>query len=180
MAITLSAPATRWLELPHGVKVEVEPLTTARATAARNEALKRAAALKAEAEAAEAAGQPLDAVAFTAANGAALVGLTMEYEIEALARFGIRRWEGVTGPDGEPLPVTPASCEAFAQHPELGPLFWSAYRAPLEEVRAEGEGSRLSLASGGEGAATTAPDATPAPEGETENRTGTADIAPPL
>ncbi len=180
MAISLKKMAPRWLELPFGVKVEVEPLTTARATAAHNEALKRAAALKAEAEHAEKAGQPLDAVAFTSANVSALVGLTMEYEIEALARFGIRQWEGITGSDGEPLPVTPEACEALAQHPELGPAFWQAYRAPLEELRAEGEGSRPSPASGGEGAANTVPDATPAPKGETESTPDTADIAPPL
>lgn len=180
MTISLTKQAPRWLELPFGVRVEVEPLTTARATAARNEALRRAAALRSEAEHAERAGQPLDAVGFTGANSAALVGLTMEYEIEALARFGIRRWEGVTGPDGQPLPVMPETCEALAQHPEVGPAFWAAYRAPLEELRVEGEGSRPSPASGGEGAAITAPDATRAPSGEMESQAAPADIAPPL
>lgn len=176
MKLTKGQP--RWLELPHGVRIEVEPLTTARATAARNEALKRAAAMRAEVEAAEKAGVVADAVGFGAANASALAGLTMEFEIEALARFGIRRWEGVVGEDGQPLPVTPAACEALAQHEELGAAFWVAYREPLGMVAAEGEGSRLSAGSGGEGAATIAPDATAAPEVATESQTAPAVNAP--
>jgi hypothetical protein len=177
--MTLTKPAPRWLELPCGVRVEVEPLTTARATAARNEALKRAHALRIEAEAAARAGQEFDAALFTGANASAITGLVMEYEIEALARFGIRRWEGVLGQDGQPLPVTPAACEALAQHHELGVAFWSAYRAPLDEVAAEGEGSRPSPVSGGAEAAITAPDATPAPATGTESPPDNAENAPP-
>lgn len=176
--LKLTKAQPRWLELPHGVRIEVEPLTTARATAARNEALKRAAALRAEIEAAKKAGVTADAVAFGAANASALAGLTMEFEIEALARFGIRRWENIVGEDGQPLPVTPAACEALAQHEVLGVAFWSAYREPLGVVAAEGEGSRPSAASGGEGAATTAPDATAAPEAVTESPTAPAESAP--
>lgn len=179
MPMTLIKPAPRWLELPFGVRVEVEPLTTARATAARNEALRRAGSLRAEADAAAKAGQEHDAAGFTGANVSAIAGITMEYEIEALARFGIRRWEGVHGQDGKPLPVTPAACEALAQHPELGVAFWSAYRAPLDEVAAEGEGSRPSLASGGAEAAITAPDATDAPATETASSPEPAETALP-
>jgi hypothetical protein len=162
--LKLMKPAVRWLELPHGVRVEVEPLTTARATAARNEALRRSGAIRAEAEAAEKAGNPLDPLAFGGANAAALGGLAVEFEIEALARFGIRRWEGVAGPDGQPLPVTPDACVALAQHEILGGAFYAAYTGPLSEVTAEGEGLRPSAGSGGAGAASTAPDATDAPQ----------------
>lgn len=179
MAMTLTKPARRWLDLPHGVKVEVEPLTTARATAARNEALKRAGAARAEVEAAEKAGQPIDSLGFNAASSAALAGLTMEYEIEALARFGIVRWEGINGDDGHPLPVTPAACEAFAQHDELGVAFWAAYTRPAREVAAEGEGSGTSAASAGQPVPTdTAADATADPSAATESQTDTAASAP--
>lgn len=178
--LKLTKGQPRWLELPHGVRIEVEPLTTARATAARNEALRRSAVLRSEAEAAAAAGQAVDSLAFTAANASALSGIAVEFEIEALARFGIRRWEGVAGDDGQPLPVTPAACEALAQHEVLGPAFYSAYREPLLDLAAEGEGWRLSAGSGGEGAATTAPDATPAPSDTTGSQSAPADIAPPL
>ena len=158
--LKLTKQTVRWLELPHGVRVEVEPLTTARATAARNEALRRSGAIRAEAEAAEKAGTPVDPLAWGGANAAALGGLAVEFEIEALARFGIRRWEGVVGDDGQPLPVTPDACVALAQHEMLGAAFYAAYTGPLSEVTAEGEGSRPSSGSGGAGAATTAPDAT--------------------
>ena len=180
MAMTLKKPARRWLEMPHGVRVEVEPLTTARATAARNEALKRAGALRSEVEAAEKAGQPMDALGFNAASSAALAGLTMEYEIEALARFGITRWEGINGEDGHPLPVTPAACEAFAQHDELGIAFWAAYTRPAREVAAEGEGSGTSAASAGQAVPTdTAADATADQPAETESPKDTAAPAQP-
>lgn len=179
MAMTLTKPDRRWLELPHGVKILVEPLTTARATAARNEALKRAGVLRNEAEAAEKAGQPLDPVGFTGASSAALVGLTMEYEIEALARFGIVAWEGVNGADGNPLPVTPEACEALAQHEQLGTAFWAAYTNALRQVAAEGEGSGTSAASAGQPVPNgIAADATVAPSGETESRTADAEAAP--
>lgn len=178
MPMTLTPPAPRWLELPYGVRIEVEPLTTARATAARNEAIRRANALRAEAEAAAKAGHEHDAAGFNGANVSAIAGISMEYEIEALARFGIRRWEGVNGPDGNPLPVTPAACEALAQHPEIGVAFWAAYRAPLEEVAAEGNGSAPSASSDGAEGATTAPDATDAPATETESMPAPAENAP--
>lgn len=168
MTMTLIKPAPRWLELPYGVRVEVEPLTTARATAARNEALRRASAITAEAEAAAKAGQDMAPGAFTGANVSAVAGITMEFEIEALARFGIRRWEGINGADGNPLPVTPEACEALAQHPDLGVAFWAAYRRPLDDLAAEGNGSAPSASSDGAAGATTAPDATPALATETE------------
>lgn len=178
MTLTLIKADRRWLDLPHGVKVLVEPLTTARATAARNEALKRAGVLRTEAEAAEKAGQPLDAAGFTGASSAALAGLTMEYEIEALARFGIVAWEGVNGEDGMPLPVSPAACEALAQHNEVGVAFWSAYTDALREVSAEGEGSAPSAASAGQTAQDTAADATDDLSAGTDSQTADADPAP--
>lgn len=179
MTMTLMPPVLRWLELPHGVKVEVEPLTTARATAARNEAMRRVDKIRAEAEAMEKAGQPLDALGFNGASVAALVGLAMEYEIEALARFGIRRWEGLNGPDGNPLPVTPQSCEAFAQHEELGLAFWVEYTGKARAVAAEGEGSGPTADSAGQGAPTSTAEAvTAAPEGATESPPDTALDAP--
>lgn len=177
--LRLVKPRRRWLDLPHGVRVEVEPLTTARATAARNEALRRSAAVRAEAEAAERAGHALDPMAFGGGNASALAGLAVEFEIEALARFGIVAWEGLAGDDGAPLPVTPEACEALAQHDELGAAFYAAYTAPLRAVAAEGEGLRLSAGSGGAGAANTAPDATGGPATGGATKSAPADSARP-
>jgi hypothetical protein len=179
MPLTLNKPAPRWLDLPYGVRVEVEPLTTARATAARNEALRRAGAITAEAEAAAKAGQEFSPGSFTGANASAVAGISMEFEIEALARYGIRRWEGVHGPDGQPLPVTPEACEALAQHPELGVAFWAAYRKPIDDMADEGNGSAPSASSDGAAGASTAPDAKAAPETETASPPAPAENAPP-
>lgn len=176
--LTLTKPQPRWLELPHGVRVEVEPLTTALATAARNDAMQIVQALRREEEARAAAGQPSDPSGWNGANPAFLVGVGMQKEIETLACIGIRRWEGVGGDDGQPLPVTPETCKLFAAHKEMGPAFYDAYMAPIRAVSAEGEGSRPSSGSGGAGAENIAPDATAAPEARTESPPAAADPVP--
>jgi plastocyanin len=131
-----------WLDLPAGVRVHVRPLTTAVAQAAQYEAIRRSAAEQTEAQAMADAGQPLDAVGFTAANRSALVGNGVQWEIEALARFGIIAWEGVANDDGEAMPWDVACAEALAQHQALGPAFRDAYRAAfgIEELDAEKNG----------------------------------------
>lgn len=163
-----AAPTRRWLNLPGGVRVEVEPLTTARAEAARTEAIVRAAALQREAKAQAETGMGADPVGFTAANASALAGMAEAFEIEALARFCVVSWEGL-GVDGEPAPINPATIEAFARHAVLGPAFRRALRAPLEADIAEGNAFAPSSAGGGAGAANTAKDAATGPEGQTAN-----------
>lgn len=146
-----AAPTRRWLSLPGGVRVEVEPLTTARAEAARTEAIVRAAALQREAKAQAETGMGADPVGFTAANASALAGMAEGFEIEALARFCVVAWEGL-GVEGEPAPINPATIEAFARHAVLGPAFRRALRAPLEQDIAEGNASAPSFAGAGAGA----------------------------
>lgn len=169
--------APHWLDLPMGVRVEVEPLTTAIAAAARNDALRRVAIEMDEARALEKAGQGADPLAFHAGNMSAAEGKATQYEIEALARFGVRAWEGVAGPDGLALPVTPASVEAFARHPDIGPAFRDAYRRSVEALAAEGESFAPSFNGNGAGAQITAMDATPDQSAETAS---TADAAEPV
>lgn len=173
MAMTLKKPARRWLELPHGVRVEVEPLTTARYAAARHEALQRIAARRAEDEAAEKAGQPADAASIHV-----LEGLFVEYRAEALTR-GIVRWEGLNGDDGHPMPVTTEAREMFAQDRDLAEAFLDAYAQPLRDMAAEGEGSGTSAASAGQPVPTdTAADVMDAPSAGTESPKDTAAPAP--
>lgn len=167
-----------WLSLPLGVRVEVEPLTTAIAAAARNDALRRVAIEIDEARAAEKAGQGADPLAFHAGNMSAAEGKATQYEIEALARFGIRAWEGIAAPDGAPLPVTPASIEAFARHPDIGPAFRDAYRRSVEALIAEGEGFAPSSAGNGAGAQTTVADAKADQSDRTESLAADAGHAP--
>lgn len=172
--------APHWLDLPHGVRVEVEPLTTAIAAAARNDALRRVAIQIDEARAADKAGQGADPLAFNAGNMTAAEGMATQYEIEALARFGIRSWEGVAGPDGLALPVTPAAVEAFARHPDIGPAFREAYRRSVEALAAEGEGFAPSSVGNGAGARTTAADAKADQLDQTESLADGAEPVPPL
>lgn len=158
----------RWLELPYGVKVEVRPLTTALVNAARAEALKRLAMQQVEAEAAAKAGQPLDSTAFNASNPSALDGLFRQYQIEALARYGITRWEGVSDQAGQPLPVDAASVEAFAAHPEMSSAFDAAYAVDTTALAAEGNGSAPTSDGSSAPGESTATDAEPAQEPTTE------------
>lgn len=163
-----AAPTRRWLNLPGGVRVEVEPLTTARAEAARTEAIVRAAALQREAKAQAETGMGADPVGFTPANASALAGMAEAFEIEALARFCIAAWEGL-GVEGEPAPINPATIEAFARHAVLGPAFRRALRAPLDADIAEGNASALSSVGDGARAASIATGAATAPEAQTAN-----------
>ncbi|MDQ1078009.1 hypothetical protein [Pseudoroseomonas cervicalis] len=172
--LTLST-APRWLELSHGIRVEVRPLTTAIVEAAAAEALKRVAAIQVEAQAAEKAGQPLDSTAFNGANSSALDGMWNQHRAEALARYGIIRWEGLAGDDGGPLPVSPAAIEAFAAHPVLAKEFIKLYAQPVNEVVEEGNGSAPSSDGSTEGAESTAE---AVPDGQTESAAPDAEPAP--
>ncbi len=154
----------RWLVLRHGVKVEVRPLSTAMHEAAIAEARRRAAVLVVEAEAAEKAGQPVDALGQTGANAAWLEGVRNQYYAEALARHAITRWEGLADEAGVVLPVTPETVEAFAAHPDLSMDFVGQITRPLTEVVTEGNGSAPSSAGNSEAATSTAPDAAASPD----------------
>ena len=155
----------QWLVLPYGVKVEVRPLTTVINSAAQAEAQKRTAALIVEAEAAEKTGHPMDPLGPNGANAAWLDGQFAQFYIAALARYAIKRWEGINGDDGQPLPVTPAATEAMAEHPDLGPAFRAAYGRSLAEQVAEGNASAASSAGASPEASEAALDAPAPPAG---------------
>ena len=170
LRLSLDTQKPRWLALPHGVRVEVRPITTAVIEAAYAEVQERLRPLKKAAEDAAAAGMPLDPAGANGANAAWLQGLAWQYQVEALARYGILRWEGLADMDDNPLPVSPAAVAAFAAHPDLGREFWLAYRATLSEVEAEGNGSAPSSGGDGAGAPNTA-EAAPAEPDFTEATT---------
>lgn len=86
-----------WLDLGHGVRLLVEPLTTAVMIAARND----------------------PAVADAADNGASQDDLA-RIVAKSIARIVVRDWEGVGDAEGKPLPVTPEGLDALL---ELWPLF---------------------------------------------------------
>ena len=92
----------RWLDLGHGVRLLVEPLTTAIMLAARSDPTIVAAAAAADAE----TGTSNDDLARIVAK--------------AVARIVVKDWEGVGDEDGKPLPITPEGIDALL---ELWPIF---------------------------------------------------------
>ncbi|WP_457647067.1 hypothetical protein [Profundibacter sp.] len=85
-----------WLDLGHGVRVRLLPLTTALMVAARND--------QTIAELSENAGDEQSALVFA----------------KALGRLAITGWEGVGGEDGQPVDVSPEGIDALLN---VWPLF---------------------------------------------------------
>jgi hypothetical protein len=90
----------RWLDLGHGVRLLVDPLTTAIMLAARSDPAIVAAAADAETE------TSIDDLARIVAK--------------AVARIVVKDWDGVGNEDGKPLPLTPEGIDALL---ELWPIF---------------------------------------------------------
>ena len=86
----------RWLDLGHGVRLRVAPLTTSLMAAARSDP--------------SVTGLPEGASNET-------IAVTMA---KALARLVVLDWEGVGDADGEPVPVTPEGIDALL---DILPLF---------------------------------------------------------
>ena len=90
----------RWLDLGHGVRLLVEPLTTAIMLAARSDPTIIAAAGDAEGSASN-----VDLARIVA---------------KAVARIVVRDWEGVGNEDGEPMAISHDGIDALL---ELWPIF---------------------------------------------------------
>lgn len=86
----------RWLDLGHGVRLRLAPLTTALMAAARGD--------PAVSDLPEGASNETLAVAMA----------------KALARIAVEDWEGVGDADGNPVPVTPEGIDALL---DVLPLF---------------------------------------------------------
>ena len=93
----------RWLDLGHGVRLLVEPLTTAIMLAARSDPTIVAAAGD--------AGN---------ADGSASNDDLARIVAKAVARIVVKDWEGVGDEDSKPLPLTPEGIDALL---ELWPIF---------------------------------------------------------
>ena len=90
------SPEPQWLDLGHGVKLKLLPLTTALMVATR----------------ADPAVQDLDPVSSNDARAAIFAG--------SLARRAVVDWEGVGDVDGNPLPVSDEGIDALLS---LWPIF---------------------------------------------------------
>ena len=94
--------APSWLDLGHGVRLFVEPLTTAIMLAARSDPAIVAAAVEADSD--------------TVHSNDDLARIVAK----AVARIVVKDWEGVGDEDGQPLPLTPEGIDALL---ELWPIF---------------------------------------------------------
>jgi hypothetical protein len=90
----------RWLDLGHGVRLLVEPLTTAIMLAARSD--------------------PTIIAAAGDADGSASNDDLARIVAKAVARIVVKDWEGLGDEDGKPLPLTPEGIDALL---ELWPIF---------------------------------------------------------
>jgi hypothetical protein len=92
----------RWLDLGHGVRLLVEPLTTAVMLAARSDPAILAATQVAE------------------GDGAASNDDLARIVAKAVAKIVVKDWEGVGDAEGKLLPLTPEGIDALL---ELWPIF---------------------------------------------------------
>ena len=102
-----------WLDLALGVRVKVEPLTTAIMVAARTDPAVRAIA----------PGTPDDSIAVIFAK--------------AIATRAIVDWEGVGDADGAPIPISPEAIDALLDLLPIFEKFQTTYVAKGLELEAE-------------------------------------------
>ena len=107
------AREANWLDLALGVRVKVEPLTTAIMVAARTDPAVRAIA----------PGAPDDSIAVIFAK--------------AIATRAIIDWEGVGNADGAPIAVSPEAIDALLDLWPIFEKFQTAYVAKGLELEAE-------------------------------------------
>jgi hypothetical protein len=126
------AREAQWLDLAHGVRIKVEPLTTAIMVAARTDPAVRAIA----------PGTPDDSIAVTFAK--------------AIAARAIVEWEGVGDADGAPIAVSPEAIDALLDLWPIFERFQTAYVARGLELEAEKNASVPSPSGSSVGATATA------------------------
>jgi hypothetical protein len=93
----------RWLDLGHGARIRVAPLTTALMVASRSDAA-------------------VDAMPATATDEERALTFA-----KAIARRAVIDWEGVGDADGNPAPVTPAGIDALLEVWPIFEAFQAAY-----------------------------------------------------
>ena len=142
--IRLSLPKDPyWLDLPHGVRVFVRPLTTAIHEAARAKGARLAGDLVSEHAEIVMAGGSVEGLP-DLEDRDAMAGLSQFLFVQALAVAAIIRWEGVLDEDGEPADVTDKAVCGLMRFHRMAEGFVLAYTRPHAEAVAEGNASRPS------------------------------------
>ena len=113
LRLNLSAEP-RWLDLGHGVRLLVAPLTTAVMLAARSDPA--IVAVTATITPASDAGNGAESDVLAAASNDDLARIVAK----AVAKITVTDWEGVGDENGAPLPLTPEGIDALL---ELWPIF---------------------------------------------------------
>ncbi len=105
-----------WLDLGHGVRLQVRPCTTALMMAARAEAQRATIA---------------------SASGSEAAGIRTAALIKALARLAVLDWDGVGDAAGTAVPVTLENVDALMDLWPIASAFESAYLGPALLLDAE-------------------------------------------
>jgi hypothetical protein len=132
--------ALKWLDLGHGVRLQVMPLTTPVMMAARKDAQAQIAL-------------PEEADRELADLDADSIGLAMA---KAVARIVVTDWEGVGDAEGNPVPVSPEGIDALLDVWPIFEAFQTKYVARAMILDAEKNASPLSLNGSSAGAVTIA------------------------
>ncbi len=126
-----------WLELPHGVRVFVCPLSTAVYEAARAKASRSVQAISADHAEISAVGGRVDGLP-DLTDEDARVGVSQLVFAQSLARAAIIEWEGVGDENGQPIPVQPESVDELMMLHSMAESFLVQYLATHNAVISEG------------------------------------------
>lgn len=142
--IRLSLPKDPcWIDLPHGVRVLVRPLTTAIYEAARAKGARLAGDLVGEHAEIVMAGGSVEGLP-NLEDRDAVVGLSQFLFAQALAAAAVIRWDGVLSEDGEPMEVSEAAVADLMRYHNIAEEFLVKYTRSHAEAVAEGNASRPS------------------------------------
>lgn len=139
------APKARWIDLGHGVRLHVEPLTTSIMSAARRDPAVVAVVKNVRGANAGSGNHDLPDV-----DEAAIV------MAKAVARRVVKAWEGVGDAAGKPVKVTPEGLDALLDVWVIFEAFQNRYLAGGFLLESEKNGSALSLNGTSAGATDTA------------------------
>lgn len=129
------ATEPRWIDLGHGVRVEVVPLTSGLVAAANADE--------------EVTSLPPDAH----------IDVRWNAFVKAVGRLCIRSWEGVADSEGSPLPVSATAVDALLDLYQISRAFNTAFISPSLLLAEEKKGSAPLLNGNSAGAHNTAPHA---------------------
>ena len=142
--IRLSLPKDPyWIDLPHGVRLYVRPLTMAVYESARSKGARLARDILRDHAEIALAGGTVEGLP-DLKDEDARAGLSQFLFAQALAVAAIIRWEGVLSEDGEPMETSEAAAADLMRYHDIAEEFLVKYTRSHAEAVAEGNASRPS------------------------------------